>query len=190
MDFLFTYMVFNFFYFYPMWDFTLYLYSNNFPLKCKSLPHLLSNKSHFQSRSNQWWFLELNRDYFDLSSHCCQHVLKLCTVATSMRPTVWLLCMDSHVKKTFNTKDFCVYGSVGAILLIWPSHQVESSTLISIVEKFEGIKFRKIYTNRLWANHISEYYTTFISKTLMQMFMSLIFTCMMLNFFIFIQWGT
>lgn len=136
-----------------MWDFTLHLYFNNLFLMCESLLHesFPLNKSHFQSMSIQWWSLEFECGCTNLSSHCCQHALVLCTTvlhrSTVMTHAIWLLCMDSFAEKTFDLRDLHIHGSiVNSILLARADHHFESSALIPIIQ-FEGINTSENFTN-------------------------------------------
>jgi len=70
-----------------------------------------SSKNYFQFMSIQWWFLEFNCDCLDFPIHCCQQFLVLCTNATLVRLVVWFSCMNSSIRKTFETSNFHVHGS-------------------------------------------------------------------------------
>lgn len=55
--------------------------------------------------------LKLTHDYLCLLSHCCQHLLVPCTLATLVGSVVWPLCINSPTTKTLETWDPYVLGS-------------------------------------------------------------------------------
>jgi len=116
---------------YIMWDFTLYLYSNNFSLKCVSLPHdsLSLEWKSLSSMSISWWSLESTCSKY--LHHCSAHRIR------HLNPPPEKLSIQEILKPRIHCRH----------LIIRISHQVKPSNLILIVGKSKEVNIGETYIN-------------------------------------------